>query len=118
MKILRRRRRWVALVIVVLVVVATIRLLDQPLALESYRMSDPQTLEVVGYGAKTAWTRVTDVSETETTVTISVNSFEVTGFLPHSDAADRIVVDVRLTTPLGTRTVIDGSTGLPLAETS
>ena len=114
MRIPGSRRRWVVLAVVVLLALGTVRLLDQPLALESYRVVDPETLEVVGYGAKTAWTHVTGVTETDTTVTISVNSLYFTAFLPHTDAADRIEVQVRLTAPLGSRAVVDGSTGLTI----
>ena len=114
MKVPHVRRRWVVLIIVAIVALGTIRLLDQPLALDSYRAVDPQTLVVTGYGAKTAWTHITSVVETEATISISVNSLEYTGFLPHSDSADRIEVEVPLGSPLGGRSVIDGNTGLPV----
>ena len=44
-------RRWVALAVVIVVLLATVRLLYQPLTLELHRTLDPQTLVVVGYGA-------------------------------------------------------------------
>ena len=91
----------------------TIRLLDQPLTLVSYRVVDPQTLIVSGFGTTRAWTHLTGVAETETTITINVNSLEYTGFLPHSDAADQIDIKVGLNAVIGSRQVIDGSTGQP-----
>ena len=118
MKIPRSRRRWFVLAIGVVATLLVVRLLDQPLALQSYRLVDPQTVVVTGYGTTSAWTRVTGVVETEATVTISVNSFEITGFLPHTDAADRIEIDVRLNAPLGSRDVVDGSTGLSIPESA
>jgi len=99
MKIPRLRRRWVVLLIVVVVAFGTFRLHDQPVALESYRMVDPQTLDVVGYVSHTAWTHVTGVTETDTTVTITVNSF-VANALPTTAEAVRIEIDVRLSAPL------------------
>ena len=118
MKIPRLRRRWVVLSIAVVATLVVVRLLDQPLALESYRLVDPQTVVVAGYGTTSAWTHVTGIAESEATVTISVNSFEITGFLPHTDEADRIEIEVRLTAPLGSRAVIDGSTGLSVPESA
>ena len=56
MKVPKVRRRWVALAVVIVILLATLRLLYQPLTLESYRTLDPQTLVVVGHGAREAWT--------------------------------------------------------------
>ncbi len=117
-KIPRSRRRWFVLAIAVVATLVAVRLLDQPLALESYRLADPQTVVVTGYGTTSAWTRVTGIAESEATVTISVNSFEITGFLPHTNAADRIEIEVRLNAPLGSRDVVDGSTGLSIPESA
>jgi hypothetical protein len=110
MKIPKVRRRWVALAVVIVVLLATLRLLYQPLTLESYRTLDPQTLLVVGYGAPDAWTRVSDLSETLSTVTVSVDKFTFQ-FLPGTTLGAPIEVEVRLDAPLAGRTVIDGSTG-------
>jgi hypothetical protein len=114
MKVPRLRRRWVVLVILVLVALGAFRLLDQPVALESYRVVDLQTLDVVGYVSHTAWTHVTGVTETDATVTITVNSFVFNPF-PTTAEALRIEVPVHLSAPLGIRAVIDGSTGLPIS---
>jgi len=114
-KIPRVRRRWVVLAVLVVVALATFRLLDQPLALLSYRVADPRTVVVTGHGAQSAWNHVTGVTETDATVTISVSSLEFLGFLPHTDAAYTIEVEVRLGAPVAGRTVIDGSTGFPIS---
>src|SRR4051794_31720399 len=102
------RRRWVVLGLVVLVALAVLRLLYQPLELVSYRVVDPQTLEVVGFGTQTNWARVAGVTETETTVTISVDALSFEPF-PHTDAGYRIELPVHLGSSLGSREVIDGS---------
>lgn len=102
--------------LVVVLALGALRLLYQPVTLKSYRMLDPQTLVVVGYGAPGAWTNVSDVTEAPSTVTISVNAFTFEPF-PHTDLGARLEVQVRLGAPLGGRTVVDGSTGQEVPET-
>jgi hypothetical protein len=109
-KVPKVRRRWVALAVVIVVLLATVRLLYQPLTLESYRTLDPQTVVVVGYGAPGAWTRVSNVSETPSTVSISVDKFTFMP-LPGTTLGAPIEVEVHLDADLAGRTVIDGSTG-------
>ncbi len=104
------RRRWVVLAGVIVVLFVTLQLLIRPLTLESYRTLDPQTLVVLGYGGRDAWTRVSDLSETQSTVTVSVDKFWVQ-LGPGTAAAYPLGVVVRLEAPLAGRTVIDGSTG-------
>ena len=108
----RSRRRWIALAVAVLLAVVAFRLLDQPLRLESYRAVDQRTLDVLGYGPQTwsTWTHVTGITETATSVTISVNLF-VLQIGAGSSALDAVHVPIHLSAPLGQRTVIDGSTG-------
>jgi hypothetical protein len=110
MKVPKVRRRWVALAVLVVLLLATLRLLYQSLTLESYRTLDPQTLVVVGYGAPGAWTRVSNVSETESTVTVNVDKFTFQP-LPGTDLGAPIEVEVHLDADLAGRAVIDGSTG-------
>jgi len=107
------RRRWIVVGFVLVVTLAVLRLLYQPLELASYRVVDPKNLVVVGFGAKSAWTRVAGVNETGATVTIAVDALTFEPF-PHTLAAYRIEVPVQLSTPLGDREVIDGSTGFPI----
>ena len=75
MRVPRVRRRWLVLAVVVVLVLVTVRLLYQPVTLQSYRILDPQTLVVTGYGARTARTNLSDVTETGSTVTIRVDAF-------------------------------------------
>lgn len=104
------RRRRVILGIVAVLGVGAARLLYGPLALESYRPVHAQTLTVVGYGSANAWTRISDVTETSSTITISVDTFTFRPF-PGTALASRLFIDVQLAEPPGERTVIDGSTG-------
>ena len=110
MKVPKVRQRWVVFAVVIVVLLATVRLLYQPLTLESYRTLDAQTVVVVGYGAPGAWTRVSDVSETPSTVSISVDKFTFTP-LPGTTLGAPIEVEICLDAPLAGRTVIDGTTG-------
>ncbi len=110
MKAPRVRGRWVVLGFVVVVALGALRLLYQPVTLESYRLDGPQTLVVVGYISPGAWTHVSDVTETESTVTVSVDAFTFRPF-PGTAVAARLEIQVQLRTPLGDRTVVDGSTG-------
>lgn len=117
MRIPRVRRRWAVLIAIALLALGTFRLLDQPLELASYRSVDPRTLVVVGFGAQRAWTRITGLTETDAAVTITVNSFVFQPF-PGTSAAYRIETEVRLSAPLGSRVVIDGSTGQRTPESA
>ena len=113
---MRTRRRWVVLgVVMVLVVLASLRLLYQPVTLRSYQEVDPQTLVVAGIGAPGAWTHLDGVQETQSTVTISVSAFTLE-LGPHTDAGNLLEVEVHLTAPLGGRAVVDGSTGQELVR--
>jgi len=116
MRVPHIRRRWLVLATLVVLVLVTVRLLYQPLTLDSYRVLDTQTLVVTGHGAPGAWTNLSDVTETDTTVTIRVDAFTFTPF-PGTAAGYPLDVEVRLDATLGGRTVIDGSTGqaVPLA---
>jgi hypothetical protein len=104
------RRRWFIVGIVVIVALVAIRLLDQPLRLESYRTLDEQTIAVVGYGAPYSWARVTAVKETGSAVTVSVNAITIQ-LGAGSEAATRIYIPIYLSEPLGDRAVIDKSSG-------
>lgn len=115
MRVTRIRRGWAVLGLVVVLAIAAFRLLDGPVALESYRVLDPYTVAVIGYGASYAWPHVTAVTETDSTVTISVNFFTLQ-LGPTLAFAVRRYIPVYLSEPLGSRVVIDGSTGQPIAE--
>ncbi len=115
MKMPRVRRRWVVLALVIVAVIVVLRLLYQPVTLESYRKVDPQTLVVYGYGAPGTWARVSDVAESASSVTITVNALTFEPY-PHTDVGGRLQIEVHLNAPLGSRAVFDGSTGQPMAE--
>jgi hypothetical protein len=115
MKRPRVRRRWVVLALLLLLALVVLRLLYQPLELASYRVDDPDTITVVGYGAKNVWTRVAGVTETDAAVTVSVDALTFEPF-PHTGLGYPIEVLVGLKAPLGGRAVIDGSTGFSVAR--
>ena len=111
MRLPRLRRRWVALAIVVVLVALSVRALDSTLSIDSYRVVDDRTLAVrIGEGPG-AWTRITNIAETPSTVSVTVSSFY---FRPGPGTDEAIPVDLTVTLHdrIGTRTVIDGSTGL------
>lgn len=108
------RRRWIAVVVVLVVlVVAAVRLLDSATWIDYYRVVDDQTLLVGTVSGQGAMVRVTNVTQTPTTVTITVSTFDVqlgpgtAVGIPYESVA-------KLQDPLGSRTVIDGSSGLPV----
>jgi hypothetical protein len=115
MRVPRIRRRWVVAAVILIVLVVTFRLLYQPVALQSYRILDPQTLVVTGYGARTARTNLSDIAETDSSVTIRVDAFTFE-LGPGTAEGYRLDVDVPLSAPLADRTVIDGSTGQEIPE--
>ncbi|MGH2406464.1 MAG: hypothetical protein ACRDF7_00105 [Candidatus Limnocylindrales bacterium] len=112
----RLRRRWIALIVVLVLVLTGVRLLDSDSWIYYYRVVDDQTLVVGTTEGPGAWTRVTSVMETPSTVTITVSSFL---FRPWAGTAVGIPVEsiARLHDPLGSRTVLDGCSGLPVVRT-
>jgi hypothetical protein len=112
----RVRRRWIVLGVVVVLALGALRLLYQPVTLESHRLLDPQTLVVVGYISPGAWTNVSNLTQTESTVTISVDAFTFRPF-PGTTMATRLEIQVPLRAPLGGRTVVDGGTSQEVPET-
>ncbi len=114
MRVPRVRRRWLVVGLVALLVVfVAYRLLDSPTWIYYYRVLDERTLAVQTISGPGASVRVTDVTETTSTVTITVRSFFIqlgpatTEGVPYESIA-------KLQDPLGSRTVIDGSSGLPV----
>ncbi len=114
MHVPRVRRRWLVVGLVALLVVfAAYRVLDSPTWIYYYRVLDDRTLVVGTVSGPGASTRVTDVTETPSTATIIVRSLFIQlgpatgGGTPYESVA-------KLHDPLGSRTVIDGSSGLPV----
>ena len=74
MRLPSSRRRWIALAVVLVLVFAAVRLLTGASWIYYYRVVDDQTLVVGTVTGPGAWTRVTSVTETPSTVTITVSS--------------------------------------------
>lgn len=111
MKIPNVRRRWIVLAIVVALIFPASRMLDARSLILYYRVVDPQTLMKATTEGAGAWTWVTSVVETPSTVTVTVTSFWVQ--IGASTQMAYFVESVaHLQQPLAGRTVIDGSTGL------
>jgi len=102
MRLPRVRRRWITVAVVLLVIVA-VRLLDGASWIYYYRVVDDRTL-------------VTSVTETPATVEITVNSLMVQ-LGPGTAVGVPVESVATLRDPIGTRTVIDGSSGLPVLRT-
>ena len=116
MRLARVRRRWIAVAVVLILVIATVRLLDSASWIYYYRVVDDQTLVVGTVTGPGAWTRVTNVTETPATVTIIVSSFLIQ-FGPGPAVGGPVESFAMLHDPIGSRTVIDGSSGLPVPRT-
>lgn len=116
MRLARVRRRWIAVAVLLILVIATVRLLDGSSWVYYYRVVDDRTLVVGTITGPGAWTRVTSVTETPATITITVGSL-----LIQLGAGTAVGIpvesDARLHDPIGIRTVIDGSSGLPVLRT-
>jgi hypothetical protein len=109
-KIPGSKRRWLALGLVALSVLAVIRWQDRAGPFLSYRLVDERTILVDVFAPDVGWTRVTGVVETSTEVTITVSTIEVQwgpGFVKEHQAA----LKVTLKDPLGSRAVVDASSG-------
>jgi hypothetical protein len=117
MRLPRLWRRWVAVVAVVLVLaVAAVHSLDSPSWIYYYRVVDERTLIVGTSAGPGAWTRVTSVIETPSTVTITVSSL-VVQLGPGTAVGVNAESTAKLRDPIAGRTVIDGSSGLPVQRT-
>jgi hypothetical protein len=115
-RVMLPRRRWVLAAVVVIVLISTIRLLDSASSISYYRIVDDRTLIVGTVTGPGAWTRVTSVTETPSTVTITVSSFLVR-LGPGTGVGVPVESFTNLHDPIGNRTVLDGSTGLPVLRT-
>lgn len=116
MRLPRWRRRWIAVAVILVLVVTAVRLLDGALWIYYYRVTDDRTLVVGTVTGPVAWTRVTSVSETPSTVTITVSSLSIQ-LGPGTALGYPVESVAKLHDPIGSRTVIDGSNGLPVQRT-
>ena len=117
MRLPRLRRRWVVLAVVVLVIgAAAVRSLDSASWISYYRVLDEHTVVLGTDTGPGAWTRVTSVVETPSTVTITVSSFLVQ-LGPGTAVGVPVESTATLRDPIASRIVIDGSSGLPVQRT-
>jgi len=113
MRVPKLRRCWIVAALVPVLLFAAYRLLDSATWIDYYRVVDDQTLLVGTVSGPGALVRVTSVTETPTTVTITVSTLLIQvgpgtgGGVPYESVA-------KLHDPLGSRTVTDGSSGLPV----
>jgi hypothetical protein len=118
MRLPRVRRRWVVVaLVVILLAVVTYRLLDSPTWIYHYRVLDDRTLLVGTINGPGAWVRVTDVEERPSTVRITVRSLFIR-LGPATSGGIGYESVAKLQEPIGSRTVIDGSSGLPVQRAS
>lgn len=97
------------MVVVALVAIA-IRLLDASGPIFTYRVIDDYTLGIGTVTGPGTWTRVTAVTETSSSISVTVNSLRA----PLPGTGDDILeLRVTLSAPIGGRTVIDAN-GLPV----
>lgn len=110
------RRRWVVVAVILVLVVMAVRLLDSASRIDYYRVSDDRTLIVGTVTGPVAWTRVTSVVETPSTVTITVSSLSIQ-LGPGTALGYPVESVAKLHDPVASRTVIDGSSGLAIQRT-
>lgn len=79
-----------------------------PHPIDSYRLDAPDRLTVEVVTGSVAWAWVSDVTETTTSVTITVKSFDL-AIGPQTAAGYLRQLTVRLAQPLGDRLVYDGT---------
>ncbi len=111
----RPQRRWVVLALVVVLVFITYRVLDSPTWIYYYRVLDDRTLVAGTLTGPGAWVRVTNVTETPATVTITVSSLFIQ-LGPGTSGGVNYESIAKLHDPIDSRTVIDGSSGLPVGR--
>src|SRR5665811_1738652 len=116
MRALRLRRWWVVVAVIAIVTVLVFTVygsFDRPSWIDYYRVVDDETLLVGTISGPGATVRVTNVTETSSTVTITVSTFlfqigpQAGVGIPNESVA-------KLHDTLGSRSVIDGSSGLPV----
>ena len=107
----RLRPRWLVVPIAVALIFLFVRALDQPAPIFYYHVVDDRTLIVGSVTGSGTWTRIVSVSETESSITVSIGSLRAP--LPGT-GGEIVELTVRLQAPLGERSVIDGRSGVPV----
>ncbi len=109
----RHWRRWPALAAVVALAVAYVRLADTACPVTAYRVIDDRIIMVQTVTGPATWTRVTSMADTAEAVTVTVGEIRVP--LPLAGYGDDLVwLTVTLHDPLGSRSVVDGTSGQPV----
>jgi hypothetical protein len=110
----RLRWRWIVLVVVLVLALGVVRLADKSFPIYDYRVIDDHTIVIGTVTGPWTWTRVTTVTETTSSVTVGVSSISAPG---PGFGDDILELTVTLRDPIGDRTVIDASDGLPVRRT-
>lgn len=105
------RRSWILLLVAVALVVVAVRVQQPTVPIFSYRVIDDDTLAIQTVTGPWTWTRLTGVAETPSSITVGVGALSVP--LP-GYGGDILELTVTLQDPIDGRTVIDGSSGLPV----
>jgi hypothetical protein len=116
MRFARRRRWWAVAAVIAIVAVlvfAGYRSLDNPSWIYYYRVVDDLTVVAGTISGPGATVGVTNVTETPSTVTITVSTF-LFELGPQAGVGYPYESVAKLQDPLEGRTVIDGSSGLPV----
>jgi hypothetical protein len=106
---MRRRRLFIGAIVVVLVI-AAVRVAITPLFVAGYRVIDDQNLALEVIGANPTWRAITVQTETPSDVTIGISEISLQIGPGFGDERVGYVV-VNLTESLGSRRVLDASTG-------
>jgi hypothetical protein len=123
MTIPRPRLRWIVVATILFVAFAGCTVgwiveTDLAVRIDYYRLVDEHTLVVGAETEDRSWTRVTSVVETTTTVTITVRELQAPIRMGGTGVGGGgIELIVKLRDPIGSRTVVDGSSGEVVALT-
>jgi hypothetical protein len=111
MRLPKARRRWIAGAVLLIAVVGVVRGVGQGTRLDHYRIIDDRTVVVGTTAGPWEWLRVAGVTETTASVIIEASALDVPlpGF---RDTIAELTVDLR--DSIGSRSVIDASSGLRL----
>jgi hypothetical protein len=111
------RRRWWVLALVAggLLLIAAIGAFDRPTRIEYYRVTAPTSIVIGVTSGRATWTRIVEVAETASAVTITVKSVEVP--LPQTPLGVGLELAVALHDPLGDRSIVDGTDGNVAVQT-
>jgi hypothetical protein len=110
-----RLRRWLIRILVVLAVLVavgavgflSVRDAGHVEPIEYYRLVEPDTIAIGTHTGEAVWTRVADVTETESGVLVVVKTWMIP-FIMRPGIGYPIELTVILDGPLGDRVVIDG----------